>query len=213
MVESGPQPTGSEANKAEWMELTRPLAKRRPPSNPGQHTLTMSGTVKRGNQVGSPVDVELELTDIEFRRLTSRDASTDRKCSCGSDQGPHVTLLSVLFVPLAFLSSLCVSFYYSAMTWYNFYVYFSDEKTIWHKVSVCPLLILSFPFWASLTALGIGLYASVVQISWVLESWLLQIRDFEKGFYAWFCCAVGLSQCCPYEIVVLDEDENFPDRS
>ena len=212
MVETHAQPTGIE-DRAEWLELTRPLAKRRPPNRPGQHTITMTGTVKRGSQPGSPVDVELELTDVEFRRLTSREAKLPRRCSCGTDQGPHVVLLSILFVPLALVSSICVAFYYSAMTWYNFYIYFSEEKSIWHKVFVCPLLILSFPFWAALTALGIGLYAALVQISWFLDSWLYHIRDLEKGFYAWFCSSVGLPQCSPYEIVVLDENDAFPDRS
>lgn len=212
MVETRAQPTGIE-DKAEWLELTRPLAKRRPPTRPGQHTVTISGTVKRGAQPGSPVDVELELTDVEFRRLTSREAKLPRRCSCGMDQGPHVTLLSILFVPLALVSSICVAFYYSAMTWYNFYVYFSEEKSIWHKVFVCPVLMLSFPFWAGLTALGIGLYAAGVQISWFLDSWLYEIRDLEKGFCAWFCSCVDLPQCSPYEIVVLDENDAFPDRS
>ena len=212
MVESQAQAAATE-EKTEWLELTRPLAKRRPPNPPGQNTITMTGSIKRGDQVGSPVDIELELTDMEFRRLTSREAKSPRDCTCGVDQGLHITFLSVLFIPFAFVSSVCVSFYFSAMTWYNFYIYFSEEKSVWHKVSVCPLLILSFPFWAALTALGIGLYAGMKQISWYLDSWLCEIRDLEKGFYAWFCSFVGLSQCSPYEIVVLDESDAFPDRS
>ncbi|KAK7483592.1 hypothetical protein BaRGS_00025145 [Batillaria attramentaria] len=203
----------TDPEKAEWIELTRPLAKKRAPSQSGHHTLTMSGTVKRGNQVGQPVDIQLELSDVEFRRLTSREATSPRKCSCESEQGLHITLLSVLFVPFALISSICVSFYYGAMTWYNFYVYFSEEKTIWHKVFICPLLILSFPFTTGLSAIGIGLYACVVQISWFLDTWLREVRDFEKGFYAWFCNKVGQAQCSPYEIVVLDENDAFPDRS
>lgn len=216
MVESPTHPGGGaeEGGAGEWMELTRPLAKRRPPSRPDQHTVTMTGTVKRGNQIGEPVDVELELNDVEFRRLTSREPQSQRrKCGCSLHQGPHVTALSVLFIPLAFVSSLCVSFYYGALTWYNLYIHFSEERTVWHKVSVCPLLILSFPFWTGLTSVGIALYAGVVQISWFLDSWLLAIRDFEKGYFAWVCTTIRLPQCSPYEIVVLDEDDAFPDRS
>ncbi|KAL8570151.1 hypothetical protein ACOMHN_030948 [Nucella lapillus] len=211
MGEKQPQAAEKE-EKAEWLELTRPLAKRRPPNRSGE-TITMTGTVKRGDQLGSPVDVELELTDVELRRLTSREAQSSRRCSCGKDKGPHVTLLSVLFIPFALISSACVSFYFSAMTWYNFYVYFSEEKTVWHKVFICPFLILSFPFWAPLTSLGIGLYAGAIQISWFLDTWLFEIRDLEKGFYAWFCNGVRLPQCSPYEIVILDESDAFPDRS
>lgn len=203
----------TDPDKTEWIELTRPLAQKRPPSRPGHHTLTMSGTVKHGNQVGQPVDIELDLSDVEFRRLTSREAAQRKKCSCGAEQGLHITLLSVLYMPIALISSLCVSFYYGAMTWYNFYVYFSEEKTIWHKVFICPLLILSFPFTTGLSAIAISFYASIVQMSWYLETWLREIRDFEKGFYAWFCNRVGLAHCSPYEIVVLDESDAFPDRS
>jgi hypothetical protein len=173
----------------------------------------MTGTVKRGNHVGSPVNVELELNDMEFRRLTSRETSSKRKCSCGLHQGLHITTLSVLYIPLAIISSLCVSVYFGCLTWFNFYMYFSEERTVWHKLFICPLLIVAFPFWTGLTALGIALYAGFVQMSWFLDSWLLAIRDFEKGFYAWFCSAVGFLQCSPYEIVVLDADDTFPDRS
>lgn len=206
-------PNSPDQDKAEWIELTRPLAKKRPPSHPGCHKMTVSGTIKHGNQVGQPVDIQLELSDNEFRRLTSREAAPRRKCSCGVEQGPHIILLSLLFMPFTLIFSTCVSFYFGAMTWYNFYVFFSEEKTIWHKVFICPVLILSFPFSTGLSAIGIGLFASVVQLSWFFEAWKTEIRDFEKGFYAWFCNRVGQAQCSPYDIVVLDENDAFPDGS
>ncbi|XP_025080550.1 transmembrane protein 169-like [Pomacea canaliculata] len=199
--------------KAEWMELTRPLAKRRLPNQPGQQIVTVPGTIQHGNQAGQSVDIHLELSGAEFCRLTSRDTAAPGKCSCGTKQGPHITLLSVLFIPFSWVSSLCVAFYYGAMSWYNFYIYFSEEKTIWHKISICPFLILSFPLSVGLSAIGIALFACIIQLSWCFDTWLKEIRDFEKGFYAWFCNFVGLAQCSPYEIIILDEDGAFPDRS
>lgn len=203
--------TSTSQEKAEWMELTRPLAKRRQQNPSSHHTVTMSGTITRGNQAGQPVDIQLELSDVEFHRLTSKEAFSPKPCSCRAKQGPHITLLSILFMPFALISSVCVAFYYGSMTWYNVYVYFSEERTVWHKVLICPFLILSFPVSVGLSAIIVGLYASVSQLSWSWDSWLKEIRDFEKGFYAWLCTLIGLAQCSPYEIVVLDENDAFPD--
>ncbi|PVD37312.1 hypothetical protein C0Q70_04311 [Pomacea canaliculata] len=82
--------------KAEWMELTRPLAKRRLPNQPGQQIVTVPGTIQHGNQAGQSVDIHLELSGAEFCRLTSRDTAAPGKCSCGTKQGPHITLLSLI---------------------------------------------------------------------------------------------------------------------
>ena len=162
-------------------------------------------------QAGSPVDVEVELTEVEFNRLTSRENSAEKeKCGCSGTQGLHIVIVSILFIPFSFISSFCVAFYFSALTWYNLFLYFLEERTILHKLLLCPVLILTFPFWTPLSALVIGLWASVVQISWYLSSWLKEIKDFEKGFYAWFCTTIALPQCSPYDVVIIDEDV-FPD--
>lgn len=127
----------------------------------------------------------------------------------GAGKGPHIVLFSILCFPAAFLASLCVSFYFGALTWYNLYIYFSEERTIWHKVFLCPILILTFPFTVGLSALGIALYAGIKQISWYFMSWKTEFLDFEKGFYSWFCGKLDLPQCSPYEIVILNEDSEL----
>lgn len=140
----------------------------------------------------------------------------DEKGCCGLMKGPHITFLSILFIPCALISSLCVSFYYGAWTWYNLYIYFSEEKTVWHKVSICPLLILTFPFTVGLTSLFVAIFAAFIQLSWYFRSWKAEILDFDKGFYGWLCDKIGLSQCSPYDMIPLNDDselENLPIRS
>lgn len=178
----------------------------------GSRVVTVTGTITRGYKAGEKVDIKLRLTDDELQKLnTSNDDLSDHgptACIWGPRRGLHIALFTVLFIPFAFISSLCVSFYYGAQTWYNLFLYYSEEQTIWHKIFLCPILILSFPFTVGLSALGIASYAAVIQVSWFLSSWLHEIQDFEKGFYGWFCNKIGLTDCAPYEVVVLDESLN-----
>ncbi|ESO90057.1 hypothetical protein LOTGIDRAFT_85259, partial [Lottia gigantea] len=165
--------------------------------------ITVPGTVTQGYQTGETVDVQLDLSDHELKRLASKDKKD--KCGCGLNQGPHIVLFSVIFIPIAWVMSLGMAFYMGVITLYNIYLYFSEERTIWHKITVCPILVLTFPFTVGLCAIGIAFYSCIVQVSWRYKSWLREVFDFEKGFYGWLCLKLDLPHCAPYDVVILDE--------
>ena len=190
-------------------EMVQPLASGEPgPSDAGQKCLdpdgsvTLSGKVVHGYQSGQVVEVQ--MSDKELQRLASVVEPYPRKV-CGLHQGIHIVLMSLLMAPVALCSSTCFAFYMGTMAWYNIHLHFSENRTIWHRVLVCPCLILTFPFTVGLSALGVGLYAAIVQVSWFYGSWYQEFWDFEKGFYGWMCKICGLTECSPYEVVILDE--------
>lgn len=206
-----------EIQEKEWIELPESSPEDQLQDNGGdQHFVTLTGTVARGYQAGQVVDVQLQISRDELRKLTLERETKEEKlkyksspCSWGLHSGLHIVFLSIICIPLALLVSLGYSFYIGCNTWYNIYLYFSEEKTIWHKVSICPVLILTFPFTVGLSSLIISLYASIKQISWNFYKWLQEFQDYEKGFYGWFCNWIGLHQCCPYEVVILDCPESI----
>ncbi|CAH1772715.1 unnamed protein product [Owenia fusiformis] len=173
--------------------------------------VTMTGTITRGNQIGQTVDVELKLSQDELRKLNqsfdSEDDDPNPDCVWGPKKGLHIFLFTLLVIPVALVLSFCVAFYMGIMMWYNMFIYFSEERTIWHKIFICPLLILFLPFLIVLVSLGIGLYACIIQISWWFRSWKREIRDYEKGFYGWICNKLDIAECSPYEVVILDESQ------
>ncbi|CAL1545706.1 unnamed protein product [Lymnaea stagnalis] len=184
-----------------------PKNRKRPGSTSDGQRITMIGTVTRGNSVGQPVEVQLELTENEYLRLTSRKSEVKEKTKreCSQREGFHIVLWSVACIPLALIMSLCISFYNGAMTWYNLIIYFSEEKSFLYRLTLCPLIILSFPISVGLSSFLIALVASFMQISWSWLRWRAEISDGEKGFYGWLCSKVGLPKCSPYEVVILDE--------
>ncbi|CAG5131156.1 unnamed protein product [Candidula unifasciata] len=183
-----------------------PMNRRRAGASPEAQHVTMRGTITRGNSVGQPVKVQLDLTETEFLRLTSQEPQIkeDFKCGCGRSRGPHIILWSLLCIPVAIAISLCIAFYNGAMAWYNLIIYFSEERTVFHKVVLCPVIILTFPVTVGVSALLISVVAAAMQISWSWHRWLAEIHDGEKGFYGWFCGQIGLPACSPYQVVVLD---------
>ena len=181
-------------DKTGWIEI----------SQSDQQVVTFTGTVKRGQCQGQQVRVRLEMTNDELTRLNQSDLSNS-ECVFTADKGPHIFLLSVVFMPFSFISSLLISVYLGTLTWYNTVVYFSEERTLWHRVLLCPILIITFPFTIGLTAFGIAIYSCVIQLSWFMNHWCSQIRDFEKGFYGWVCDLFNIPHCSPYDIVVLNE--------
>ncbi|XP_074652233.1 transmembrane protein 169-like [Tubulanus polymorphus] len=177
----------------------------------GNRIVTITGTIKRGSKHGQAVEVQLKLSETELRRLSTvvaadNTTARNRRTYCGLGAGIHILLLSALCSPVAFVISAAVAFYTGTMTWYNFYLYFSEERSLCHKILVCPLLIIFYPALIVAAVVALGIYGAVAQVSWFYASWSREMRDPEKGFYGWLCAKMNLGDLTPYEVVVLDED-------
>lgn len=177
--------------------------------------VTLTGTITRGKKKGQMVDIHVTLTEKELQELTkpkglSREAAPEgrRACQVGADQGPHVVLWTLVCLPVVFVLSFVVSFYYGTITWYNIFLVYNEERTFWHKISYCPCLILLYPVLIMAMASSLGLYAAVVQLSWSWGAWWRAACDMEKGFCGWLCSKLGLEDCSPYSIVELLESDN-----
>lgn len=171
-----------------------------------------TGTIKRGTKKSNEVtEVQVELTEKEILKLNKsikRDKDEQHnKQNLGIGKGPHIIFLSIVCIPFAFLFSIAFSFYIGTITWYNIYINLSEERTIWHKILLCPFLIIFFPFIIPIPSLLIAMYSMFIQLSWNISSWLQEWRDLEKGFFVWLCHVLKLPECVPYEIVIIDDPE------
>lgn len=128
--------------------------------------------------------------------------------SISYQEGPHIVLFSVLSIPFVFLCAICVTGYTGILTWYNVFLHFFDERTLLHRLTICPLLILTLPPILIVITLALSVYASIHQLSWHLEYWWDSVRDLEKGFFAKICTRLGLTDCCPYEVIIRREDDD-----
>ncbi|XP_008285872.1 transmembrane protein 169 [Stegastes partitus] len=184
---------------------------------PDSRYVTLTGTITRGKKKGQVVDIHVTLTERELRELAKSKERLDaeceageggkRSCSLGVCQGPHVVLWSLSCAPVIFLLSFITSFYYGTLTWYNVFLVYNEERTFWHKITICPFLIIFYPMLIMPMALSLALYSAVVQVSWAFSEWWLSVRDLEKGFCGWACGKLGLEDCSPYSIVeLLDSD-------
>lgn len=78
--------------------------------------------------------------------------------------GPHILLLSIIAFPFIFIASILVSFYFGSLTWQNIFSHYYDERSIWHRIFICPVLVLTFPVFILIFTLGIALYAAFIQL-------------------------------------------------
>lgn len=178
--------------------------------------VTLTGTITRGKKKGQIVDIHVTLTEKELQELTKPKESSQetppegqKACQLAADRGPHVVLWTLVCLPVVFILSFIVSFYYGTITWYNIFLVYNEERTFWHKISYCPCLILFYPVLIMAMASSLGLYAAVVQLSWSWEAWWQAARDMEKGFCGWLCSKLGLEDCSPYSIVELLESDTI----
>ncbi|CAG5014703.1 unnamed protein product [Parnassius apollo] len=62
--------------------------------------------------------------------------------------------------------------------------------------------LLCIPFVTSISAVY-SFYIGIVQLTFSGANWWKDVCDFEKGFYGWLCNLLGMSECSPYEVVIL----------
>lgn len=182
----------------------------RNPRSPDNY-LTMTGTIKRGKKKGQSMDVQLNMSRDELEKLNAATLMIQEEfenpkqscCACSLTSGMHILLLSLISFPFAILITSIYAFYIGTITWYNMFTYFNEEKTYLHKLVMSPLLIIVYPIGIVLCTIGLGIYSGCVQISMKYTRWMNEISDIEKGFYGWLCSVLRLSDCSPYEVVIL----------
>lgn len=176
--------------------------------------LTLTGTIKRGRKKGQSVDVQLNISREELEQINKQALAAHEEvcrtkqqccCQCTLRAGLHILVLSLVCLPFVTLTTSIYSFYIGTVTWYNMFTYFNEEKSYFHKLLMSPLLILAYPLAIVFCTLGLGLYAGLKQISLHFTTWLNEISDVEKGFYGWLCSFLHLSDCSPYEVVILTD--------
>lgn len=175
--------------------------------------LTMTGTVKRGRKKGQSVDLQLNISRDELAKINAAVVAVEQIqqqgnndcCSCSPTTGMHILILSIICLPFVIAYTSVYSFYIGTLTWYNIFNYFNEEKSYFMKFLMSPLLILTYPVGICLCTIGLGIYAGIVQLSLSLKRWYNEITDVEKGFYGWLCSFLHLSDCSPYEVVILTD--------
>ncbi|XP_053328067.1 transmembrane protein 169 [Spea bombifrons] len=185
-------------------------------THPDSRYVTLTGTITRGKKKGQMVDIHVTLTEKELQELTrsreplqEKTADERKKCSVGLDRGPHVLLWSILCVPVVFVLAFVLSFYYGTIAWYNIFLVYNEERTFWHKITVCPFLMIFYPIIIVALSFSLALYSAVTQISWSFGEWWRAVRDMEKGFCGWLCSKLGMEDCSPYSIVELLDSDNI----
>ena len=203
----------------EWKDWTSTW--RKVGSSSQTRHVTMTGTITRGKKRGQAVDVELDLTDHELTQLSMsqegissnenvshEDDLKQAACSCGISAGLHIVLFGIICFPFVLIGAILVSLYFGLLTWQNIFSHFYDERTLCHRILICPLLVIFFPLLIIFMSISIAVYAAFVQISWTYDDWKTEIASFEKGFYGWLCSWLSLESCSPYSVVMLTDPES-----
>ncbi|EDW15146.1 uncharacterized protein LOC6573619 [Drosophila mojavensis] len=177
----------------------------------GSNYLTMTGTIKRGRKKGQSIDLQINISREELEQLNAHAMATESHkgqnlcCTCSCGVGLHIFLISLICLPFVTIISAAYSFYIGTLTWYNMFNYYCEEKSYLHKIFVTPILFLAYPLAIVLCTFGLGLYSGFKQLSLQYSSWVNDITDIEKGFYGWLCGFLHMSDCSPYEVVILTD--------
>lgn len=178
----------------------------------GENTnyLTMTGTIKRGKKKGQSFDLQLNISRDELEKINAvamkMEAKEHKKCcKCTCTTGLHVFLWSLICLPFVTFISSIYSFYIGTITWYNVFNYMHEEKSILIRLLMSPILVATYPIYIVVSSVGLGIYAGFVQLSLEFSAWCNEVADIEKGFYGWLCSFLHLSDCSPYEVVILTD--------
>lgn len=169
--------------------------------------LTMTGTIKRGKKKGQSVDVKLNISREELEIIEAAIVAEEYNkmdiSKCSLYNGPHIFLFTLICIPFVALISGAYSFYIGTMAWYNIFNYIAEEMSVCKKLIIGPIVVMLYPFLIFIFTVGLGLYAGIVQLTFSGANWWKGVCDFEKGFYGWLCNTIGMSECSPYEVVIL----------
>lgn len=219
-IENDHADSTEDSNEANLLSKSSSMARTRSPDN----YLTMTGTIKRGKKKGQSLDVQLNISRDELEKINNaallmQQEHEDAKkscCMCSLTSGMHILLLSILSLPFVVIITSIYAFYMGTITWYNMFTYFNEEKSYLHKLIMSPLLVVAYPIGIVMCTVGLAIYSGIVQISTKFVKWSNEIADIEKGFYGWLCNFLHLSDCSPYEVVILTDlkpDETVPPTS
>ncbi|XP_005191541.1 uncharacterized protein LOC101895400 [Musca domestica] len=178
--------------------------------------LTMTGTIKRGRKKGQSFDLQLNISRDELEKINAVAISTVQQkrenlcCKCSLNTGLHILVLSLICLPFVSLITAIYSFYIGTITWYNVFNYLHEEKSIIVRLLMSPILVAAYPVYILGCSIGLALYAGFAQLSFQFSSWFNEIADIEKGFYGWLCSLLNLSDCSPYEVVILTDIRDEP---
>lgn len=176
-------------------------------NNSKESFLTMTGTIKRGKKKGQQIDVKLNISREELEIIEAAIVAEEYEkmdlSKCALRNGPHIFIFTMLCLPFVALVSAAYSSYIGTIAWYNIFLKLAD-KFSWKTVLLLPIIVVLYPFIVILS-IGIGLYAGIAQLTLSTGNWSMAVFDFEKGFYGWLCNAIGMSDCSPYEVVILRE--------
>lgn len=172
--------------------------------------LTMTGTIKRGKKKGQSFDLQLNISRDELEKINAVAIKMETKehkrcCKCSCNAGFHIFLWSLICLPFVTLVTSIYSFYIGTLTWYNVFNYMHEEKSILMRLLLSPILVAAYPIYIVVCSVGLGIYAGFVQLNFIFSAWCNEIADIEKGFYGWLCSFLHLSDCSPYEVVILTD--------
>lgn len=169
--------------------------------------LTMTGTIKRGKKKGQNVDVKLNISREELEIIEAAIVAEEYNkmdvSKCSLYNGPHIFLFSLICIPFVGIISAMYSFYMGTMAWYNIFTHVTEDFSCLKKMMLAPVVILTYPFLIVILTVGLGIYAGIAQLTFSGANWWKDVSDFEKGFYGWLCNTLGMSECSPYEVVIL----------
>ena len=105
---------------------------------PSNGFLTVTGTIKNGKNRGESFDVHLKMKRDKLAQI-EKEADPKKSsscCCCGLNRGPHVFLTSLLLLPFLWIFCTFYAFYMGTITWYNIFIYYNEQRSCCHTVTL-----------------------------------------------------------------------------